>query len=68
MKNPKLNAEGYQDPTAYFGTQGMAREESRADKRAEDLIKVLKYVIREAGFELIERVQIRDVKSGREYR
>lgn len=68
MRNPKLNAEGYKDPTAYLGIQTIAREESKTDKRAEELIKVLKYIIRAAGFELIERVQIRDVKSGREYR
>ena len=68
MRNPKLNAEGYKDPTAYLGTQTIAREESKTDKRAEDLIKGFKYNLRAAGFELIERVQIRDVKSGREYR
>ena len=68
MKNPKLNAEGYKDPTAYLGMQEVIKEENETDKRACDLVKVLKYIIRAAGFELIERVQLRDVKSGREYR
>lgn len=39
-----------------------------ADKRAYDLIKVLKYIIKGAGFELTERVQVKDTKTGRVYR
>ena len=68
VRNPRRNAEGYPDPTAYLGTKEIIREESEADKRAFDLVKVLKYIIRAAGFELIERIQLRDTKSGREYR
>lgn len=68
MRNPKLNAEGYKDPTAYSGMQSTIKEETEADKRAYDFIKALKSIIRAAGFELIERVQLRDTKSGREYR
>lgn len=68
VKNPKLNAEGYADPTAYMGMRDVIKTESEADKRAFDLVKVLKYIIRVAGFELIERIQLRDTKSGREYR
>ena len=43
-------------------------EENENDKRAFDLVKMLKYIIKLAGFELIERVQLRDIKSGREYK
>lgn len=68
VKNPKLNAEGYADPTAYMGMRDVIKTESEADKRAFDLVKVLKYIIRAAGFELIERIQLRDTKSGREYK
>ncbi|MFI3236798.1 MAG: hypothetical protein R3Y47_02070 [Lachnospiraceae bacterium] len=68
MKNPRLNAEGYADPTAYNGLKGTIREEQVADKKAYDLMKVLKYVIRAAGFELVERIQVKDVKSGRVYK
>ena len=64
----RKNAEGYSDPTAYHGTRNVLREEARIDKRADDLISTLKYVIRQSGFELIERIQLRDVKSGKEYR
>ena len=61
--NPKCNAEGYNDPTAFYGTQKIVREESETERRANELIKVLKFIIRSTGFELIERVKIRDVKN-----
>ena len=50
MRNPKYNAEGYSDPTAYLGTKEVIREESETDKRAYDLVKVLKFIIRSCGF------------------
>lgn len=68
MNNPKYNSEGYVDPTAYYGTKEIIREESETEKRAYDLIKVLKFIIRSCGFELIERVKIKDTKTGKEFR
>lgn len=68
MNNPKYNSEGYADPTVYYGTKEIIREENETEKRAYDLIKVLKFIIRSCGFELIERVKIKDTKTGREFR
>lgn len=68
MNNPKYNSEGYADPTAYYGTKEIIREESETEKRAYDLIKVLKFIIRSCGFELIERAKIKDTKTGKEFR
>lgn len=62
------NAEGYKDTTAYFGMQDAVKEEEKTDRRADDLIFVLKYIIQLAGFKLTERIKIRDVKSGKEYK
>lgn len=68
------NEEGYADPTATIAVGRVAKEEREqieceaADKRAYDLIKVLKYIIKGAGFELTERVQVKDTKTGRVYR
>ena len=67
MNNPKYNSEGYADPTAYYGTKEIIREESETEKRAYDLIKVLKFIIRSCCFELIERVKIKDTKTGKEF-
>ena len=68
------NQEGYADPTATIAVSRVAREGNEqaeceaADKRAYDLIKVLKYIIKGAGFELTERVQVKDTKTGRVYK
>lgn len=62
------NIEGYADPTASVAIGQVSREESEVDKRAYNLVKVLKYIIRVAGFELTERVQLRDTKTGRVYK
>lgn len=62
------NHEGYHDPTASVAIDKVSREENEIDKRAYNLIKVLKFIIRSCGFELIERIQLRDIKSQREYK
>ena len=62
------NIEGYADPTASMAIGQVNREHCEADKRAYDLVKVLKYIIRAAGLELTERVQLKDTKTGREYK
>lgn len=67
-KNPYYNSEGYPDHTAYYGTNNIIREETETERRASELIKIMKFIIRLAGFELIERIAIKDSKSGREFR
>lgn len=67
------NSEGYSDPTAGAALAAVKKEEKEHqqaidEKRVHDLIKVLKYIIRVAGFELTERVQLKDTKTGREYK
>lgn len=62
------NNEGYPDPTASVAVGSMHKEEHEVDKRAYDLVKVLKFIIRAAGFELVERMQLKDRKSGRVYK
>lgn len=62
------NQEGYVDPTASVAVGEVNKEQVAVDKRAYDLVKVLKFIIRSCGFELVERIHIRDVKSGRGYK
>lgn len=64
----RKNSSGYSDPTAYLGTKSIIREENEHQKRVTTLIGVLKYIIDAAGFDLIARIEIRDRKTGREYR
>ena len=68
MRNPKYNSEGYPDTTAYAGMQDVVRMENDAEKRVSELMKVLKFIIRAAGFELKARVHLKDIKTGREYK
>ena len=68
MNKPWENAEGYSDPTAYEALQIIVKEESELDKKVNFLIKVLKFVICESGFEPVNRIEIRDLKSGRVFR
>lgn len=62
------NGEGYPDPTACAGIKAVMQEQTDADKRAHELVKVLKYITRLAGFELTDRIKIKDLKTGREYK
>ncbi|NCC06736.1 MAG: hypothetical protein EOM30_01510 [Clostridia bacterium] len=66
--DPRRNSEGYADPTAYEGLKSIIQEENALDREVNTLIKVLKFIISRSGFELISRIELRDVKTGREYR
>ena len=64
MGKPWENKSGCKDPTAYAATKPITEDEQRVS----ELVKVLKYIIKLAGFELINRIELRDRKSGRMYR
>ena len=64
----KRNSSGYYDPTAYAGMKNVVKSENESDRKAAELIKVLKFIIRSCGFELITRIEVRETKSGREYK
>lgn len=64
MQNPYFNQSGCADPTAYHALKNLSDEE----KKVNFLIKVLKYIIRESGFELLNRIELQNTKTGRIYR
>ena len=64
MAKPWENNSGCKDPTAYAATRPISEEEQRVS----ELMKVLKYIIRLAGFEMNNRIELRDRRSGRTYR
>lgn len=68
MNDPRRNSEGYYDPTAYEALRGVMAEENAAERKVNFLIKVLKYIISESGFELVNRIELKDTKTGRVYR
>lgn len=64
MPKPWENSSGCKDPTAYAASKPISEEEQRVT----DLVKVLKTIIRWAGFDLINRIELRERRSGRTYR
>lgn len=67
-KISKYNPEGYHDPTTYEAMTNVTQEELALENKVKFLIKVLKFIIRESGFELLNRIEIKDSKTGRCFR
>lgn len=67
-KNPYFNASGCPDPTSYQALKPIIKEENDIDKKVHNLINVLKFIVDWAGFEFIGRIQIKDRKTGKEFR
>lgn len=58
------NKSGLPDPTAYAATKPITDEE----RRVTELVNTIRQVAKLAGFEIMNRVEFRDKKSGRMYR
>ena len=67
-KEIRKNAEGYNDPTAYTAMDKVLREEKERERRVSTVIGLIKSIVDLAGFDLIARIELRDRKTGREYR
>ena len=63
----RRNAEGYVDPTAYVALKSIANDE-KTEKKAAYVVSILKFIIRESGFELLNRIELKDKKTGRTFR
>lgn len=59
------NAEGYPDPTVSEALSNIAKAE-RAQVR--DLISILRKIAELAGFEIIGRVALRNIRTGKKYK
>ena len=53
---PWENGEGYPDPTAYNALRPIMQEDAALEGKVNFLIKVLKFIIAESGFELLARI------------
>lgn len=72
-RNPFLNQSGCPDPTAYHALKPIMQEDAALEDAALEgkvnfLIKVLKFIIAESGFELLARIELKDKKTGRCFR
>ena len=63
MAKPWENASGLPDPTAYA-----AMKPTEAEIQVSKLVKALRAVAELFGFEIINRVEFRDKRTGRTYR
>ena len=62
--NPRCNAEGYSDPTAFEALRNLERE----DERFHRLLYTLFYLCELAGFEIEGRIILIDKQNGRVWR
>ena len=68
MSDPRRNAEGYLDVTAYLGTKSVIQEENEAERKNKDLIHTSRLLADMAGFEIVGRITIKHKKTGRIFR
>lgn len=61
MAKPWENKSGLPDPTAYATEKKVTEEEQRVS----DLVRHIRYIARLAGFEILNRIELRDMKSHR---
>jgi hypothetical protein len=63
------NAEGYADETAGQAIHNIIKKEQQhRDNTAGFLIRFIKRSLETKGFELVSPVEIRDIKTGKEYK
>ena len=68
MSDPRRNAEGYLDVTAYLGTKNVIHDENEAERKNKDLIHTFRPLADIAGFEIVGRITIKHKKTGRIFR
>lgn len=66
-KDPRRNASGYMDPTAYEAIRNVERE-AEAEERFKKLLNTIFDICELAGFHIEERLTIRDKKTGKVWR
>lgn len=71
MDKNKLNASGCKDLVAYEAinhtTRVLRTDRTKRDEAADELIKAVKIMVRLSGFELMDRIKLRDTKNGKKY-
>jgi len=67
-RNPKYNASGCADPTAYEALKPIIKEDRQLERKVHNIINTLKFIVDWAGFEFIGRIEIRHKESGREFK
>lgn len=66
-KDPRRNASGYMDPTAYEAIRNVDRE-AEAEERFKKLLNTIFYICELAGFRIEGRIVLQDKKTGKVWR
>ena len=67
MRMNDRNAEHYHDPTAYKAIVNVTNLVNEINKMS-FLVSCLKFIIRESGFELVSRIELKSKRSGKVYK
>ena len=67
-KSPYYNSEGYADPTAYGALKPIMQADAALESKVNFLIKVLKFIANEAGYDVTNRIELCDRKTGRVFK
>lgn len=65
---PRYNPSGAYDPTAHEALTDVFSEENETDRRTQVLIRAIKHIIDLAGYDMLNRIELRERKTGRTYR
>ena len=67
-KNPRLNASGYPDPTAYKAVKHVGKEEAERERQVNEYIHIVKALEEGRVLEGISVMVMKDIVTGKEYR
>ena len=65
---PHKNNEGYSDPTAYHALESRPKKGSPEETRLKRMVFALKTVAELGGYEITNRIELLDTKTGKVYR
>ena len=67
-RDPRYNASGCKDLTAYEALKNVEREEREKEAKVKRLLTVLLYIADLAGFRVEGRIVLKDKKTGKVWR
>lgn len=68
QRDPRYNASGCKDLTAYEALKNVEREEREKEAKVKRLLTVLLYIVDLAGFRVEGRIVLKDKKTGKVWR
>jgi len=67
-RGPFYNSAGYADPTAFHALQTISKEDSELEAKVKQLIKAIKIIAELSDMQIVNRIELRDNKTGRVFR